>query len=60
MKVSREKRIGVLAGGLSKERDVSLRTGKAMMQALQNLGYTEVVAIDVGRDIADRLKEEGI
>jgi D-alanine-D-alanine ligase len=60
MKLEKNKRIGVLSGGLSKEREISLRTGKAMTQALRNLGYMDVVSIDVGRDIADRLKWEKI
>lgn len=56
MKVPKNKRIGVLLGGLSKEREISLRTGKAMAQALRNAGYTNVSEIDVGYDVADRLK----
>ncbi|MFL5319025.1 MAG: D-alanine--D-alanine ligase [Myxococcaceae bacterium] len=53
------KRIAVLMGGLSVERDVSLRTGAAVSGALKGLGYT-VVDIDVGKDIAQRLVSERI
>ena len=44
-------RVGVLMGGRSAERDVSLRTGQAVHQALTRLGY-DAVAIDVGPSVA--------
>ena len=52
-------RIAVLLGGLSSEREVSLRTGDAVLKALQGLGY-DVVSIDAGRDLARRLVEEQV
>lgn len=52
-------KIGVLMGGLSAERDVSLKSGKAVHQALVAQGF-DALAIDVGRDLADVLKREGI
>jgi len=55
----RNKRIGVLMGGVSHEREVSLKTGSAILQALQEGGY-EVVGIDVSSDIVQRLLEERI
>lgn len=55
----KNKRIGVLMGGLSAERDVSLRSGEAIARALSSLGY-DVHAIDVGRDVAQRLASERI
>ncbi|MBI2344015.1 MAG: D-alanine--D-alanine ligase [Deltaproteobacteria bacterium] len=51
----RGKRIGILMGGISKERDVSLRTGKAMASAFERLGYT-VVPVDVRDDLVTRLR----
>ena len=54
-----EKTIGVLMGGLSAEREVSLRTGKAVLNALLEAGYL-AVAIDVGRDLPARLVQERI
>ncbi len=54
-----KKRIGVLMGGLSSERDVSMRSGLAIYQNLQELGYN-CVPIDVGRDIAGVLKKEKV
>jgi len=53
------KRIGVLMGGLSAERDVSLNSGTAVLQALLAQGY-DAVAIDVGRDLAAVLEREGV
>lgn len=49
------KRVAVLYGGLSTEREVSLRTGKAIFEALQLKPY-EVTLIDVDRDITEKLK----
>ena len=53
------KRIGVLMGGFSSERDVSIRSGLAIYQALQELGYNSVL-IDVGKDIVNVLKKEKV
>lgn len=53
------KKIAVLMGGLSAEREVSLKTGKAVLAALQTAGY-RAQAIDVGHDIAEQLKSEQI
>ncbi|MEZ4845410.1 MAG: D-alanine--D-alanine ligase [Bdellovibrionota bacterium] len=52
MKFSKSAKIAVLHGGLSREREVSLRTGAAITKALKEAGYTDVQAIDVGHDIA--------
>lgn len=46
-------RIGVLMGGRSSERDISLKTGQAVYQALIRLGYDAVVI-----DVTDRLHRE--
>jgi D-alanine-D-alanine ligase len=54
-----DKRIGVLMGGISSEREVSLRSGKAIYGALKEMGY-DAVAIDVGKDVADAIKREKI
>jgi len=53
------KKIGVLMGGFSAEREVSLKSGAAVHKALLAQGYN-AVAIDVGRDLAARLAEEAI
>ena len=46
-------RIGVLCGGLSSEREVSINTGGAVTRALKEAGYT-VTSIDVGKDVAQK------
>ena len=44
------KRIAVLKGGISAEREVSLDSGRACAKALREVGY-QVTEIEVGRDI---------
>jgi D-alanine-D-alanine ligase len=53
------KKVAVLYGGRSTERDVSLRTGKACADALVSKGH-DVVLVDVDRDLAERLGEAKI
>lgn len=53
------KKIGVLMGGLSSEREVSLSSGNAILKALKEKGYN-VVGIDVGRDVAEVIRKSGI
>jgi D-alanine-D-alanine ligase len=48
-----------MMGGLSREREISLKTGKAIQKALTEKGYT-VIPIDVGNDIAEKLVKEKI
>jgi D-alanine-D-alanine ligase len=55
----KDRRIGVLMGGLSVEREVSLRSGTGISAALRSLGYT-VIDIDVQRDVAERLRAERV
>lgn len=54
-----QKRIGVLLGGWSREREISLRSGQKVFESLKHQGF-EVFDIDVGRDIANILKEKAI
>src|SRR5690348_13141994 len=44
----------VLAGGLSHERDVSVRSGRRVAEALRHNG-SEVEVLDVGADLLDGL-----
>src|SRR5512142_2568155 len=53
------KKIGVLMGGLSSEREVSLASGNAVLAALREKGY-HPVPIDVGRDVATDLRKHEI
>lgn len=50
-------KVAVLAGGSSFERQVSLRSGARVEDALRRLGH-EVVAIDAGADLIRRLRDE--
>ena len=59
-KITKNSKIGVLAGGLSNEREVSLRSGRNVFKALIELGYKDVTLIDVNRDIASTLKDAKI
>ena len=59
-KVSKEKRIGVLCGGMSSEREVSIRSGKKCFEAIKNLGYDNSELIIVDENIAETLKEHKI
>lgn len=55
----REKQIGVLYGGLSSEREVSVRSGKAMLAALERKGY-RVVGIEIGKEIVSQIVTQKI
>jgi len=47
-------RVAVLKGGRSLERQVSLKSGARVEEALEHLGH-EVISIDVGADLVERL-----
>ena len=49
-------RVAVLKGGRSLERNVSLRSGARVADALEDLGH-DVVAIDAGHDLVRRLRD---
>ena len=49
-------RVGLLYGGTSSEREVSLMSGSAILDALQRLGV-DVVAIDAGDDLLQKLPD---
>lgn len=53
-------KIAVLCGGLSNEREVSLRSGKNVFEALKRLGYKNVELIDVDKNTAKTLTEKNI
>jgi D-alanine-D-alanine ligase len=50
-------RVAVLKGGRSLERQVSLKSGARVQDALERLGH-EVIPIDVGADLVDRLSAD--
>lgn len=53
-----QKKIAVLMGGLSAEREISFKTGNACLKALQQLGY-QAVAIDASHDLPEQLQAVG-
>lgn len=60
LKLEKDSRIGVLCGGMSSEREVSLRSGKNCHEALLRLGYKNAMLVDVDENIAEKLKAEKI
>lgn len=55
----KDKKIGVLMGGMSEERDISLSGGDAVYKALVKANHN-AVTIDIARDAASRIVEEKI
>ncbi len=51
-------KVAVLKGGRSLERQISLKSGVRVQDALERLGH-EVVGIDVGHDLVEQLREAG-
>ncbi|OGI00230.1 MAG: hypothetical protein A2Y25_00145 [Candidatus Melainabacteria bacterium GWF2_37_15] len=58
--IHRSLKIGVLCGGMSSEREVSLRSGKNCFEALKRLGYENACLIDVDKNIVKNLTDKGI
>ncbi len=52
-------RVGVLMGGPSSERDISLKSGRAVYRALKRQGL-DVVALDVGSRPENKIKRAGL
>lgn len=55
----RKKRIGVLYGGFSTEREISKRTGHAVLKAFQELRL-DAVGVDVDRALPEKLSKKKI
>ena len=58
--IDEDKKIAVLCGGPSSEREVSLRSGKNVFEALKRLGYKNAELIDIDKNIAQVLQEKKI
>jgi D-alanine-D-alanine ligase len=52
-------RIGVVMGGQSSEREISLKTGTAVHQALLRRGY-DAVALDAAESLPEQLRKQGV
>jgi D-alanine-D-alanine ligase len=55
----KNKKIVVLMGGLSAEREISLKTGQAVLSALLENGC-DAVEIDAGHDLPAQLRDVGV
>lgn len=55
-KINKDAKIAVLCGGMSSEREVSLRSGKNCHAALLRLGFNNALLVDVDENIAETLK----
>lgn len=53
------KRVGVIMGGVSSEREVSLRSGKAILEALRSKGIN-AIPLEVGEDLVQKVLEAKI
>ena len=52
-------RVGVLMGGVSSEREISLRSGRAVLEALRRKGV-DAIPLEVGEDLVQRVLEAKI
>lgn len=59
LKNLKNKKIGVLYGGLSSEREISIKSGKSVLKALKQLGLN-ACAILVDKNAADKIKQAKI
>lgn len=59
LEAMKKMKTAVLMGGLSAEREISLKTGNAVLKALLENGCN-AVAIDVGRELPAQLREEQV
>lgn len=53
---NKDAKIAVLCGGMSSEREISLRSGKNCLAALQRLGYKNAQIVDVSENVMNDLK----
>jgi len=59
MDMTRFGRVGVLMGGRSSEREISLRSGNAVLKALRSAGV-DAIAVDLNSDWAGSISSSGI
>jgi D-alanine-D-alanine ligase len=55
--MNRDLKVVVLMGGWSKEREVSLTSGAGIAAALRSRGWSQIIELDMDRDVALRLAE---
>jgi len=49
----KKRKIGVFLGGKSSEREISIKSGNAILQSLSRSGY-HAIGIDVNNDLTER------
>lgn len=54
--INKDAKIAVLAGGMSSEAEVSMRSGKGCFEALKRLGFSNAELVIVDKNIAETLK----
>lgn len=54
--ISKDSKIAVLCGGMSSEREISLRSGNNCLKALHRLGYKNAQIVDVTENVMNDLK----
>ena len=54
--IQKDAKIAVLCGGMSSEREISLRSGKNCLAALHRLGYSNAEIVDVSENIMNDLR----
>lgn len=54
--INKDAKIAVLAGGMSSEAEVSMRSGKGCYEALKRLGFSNAELVIVDKNIAETLK----
>ena len=54
--IQKDSKIAVLCGGMSSEREISLRSGKNCLAALHRLGYNNAEIVDVSENVMNDLK----
>lgn len=54
--INKDAKIAVLAGGMSSEAEVSMRSGKGCFDALKRLGFSNAELVIVDKNIAETLK----
>lgn len=57
-KISKDSRIAVLCGGMSSEREISIRSGKNCLSALLRLGFKNSQLVDVDENISTKLMDK--
>ena len=55
--IDKNAKIAVLCGGMSSEKDISMRSGKGCYEALKRLGFVNAELVVVDRNIAQTLKD---